>query len=145
ELTPQAYLRALPAVTLANEWPVGFHPNTVPFYLVCRLASREGIKVLMTGEGADELFGGYAAFRSNARRRRLEAWKGRLARVLAWVGLGRLGRLLDWLTVSDAHYGMRSEAGALLTRGQSLVPVRAAHDAYAFVADPVEREFHADL
>src|SRR5207253_6525785 len=124
ELTPEAYLRALPGVTYANEWPVGFHPNTVPFYLVCRLASQDGVKVLMTGEGADELFGGYAAFRSYARRRRFEVWKRRLARGLAWVGLGRLGRLLDWLTESDGHYGMRSYAGAVVTRGQSLLPVR---------------------
>lgn len=144
-LTPEAYIRTLPRVTHANEWPVGFHPNTVPFYLVCRLAAQDGIKVLMTGEGADELFGGYATFRWNARRRRLETWKAHLTRALARLGLGRLGRLLDRLTESDSHYGSRSRAAALLTRGQSLLPIHEAGDAYAFISQPIEREFQMDL
>jgi asparagine synthase (glutamine-hydrolysing) len=145
ELTPQGYVRALAAVTYANECPVGLHPNTVPFYLVCRLAAQDGVKVLLMGEGADELFGGYAAFRYYTRRRRFDRWKGRLVRALSWVGLGRWGRILDRLTDSEGHYGMRSRAAALLTRGRSLLPIREAQDVYGFIADPVEREFHADL
>jgi asparagine synthase (glutamine-hydrolysing) len=34
-------------------------PHDIPLYRVCSLAHSEGIKVLLDGEGADELFGGY--------------------------------------------------------------------------------------
>jgi len=35
------------------------HPNSLPMYKLCREARKE-VKVLLTGEGADELFGGYS-------------------------------------------------------------------------------------
>ncbi len=37
-----------------------YHPNDVSLYLVCRLAREHNCKVLLCGEGADELWGGYA-------------------------------------------------------------------------------------
>ncbi|MDB5322680.1 MAG: hypothetical protein JWN40_4311 [Phycisphaerales bacterium] len=146
KLTHEGYVRALPQVTYFNEWPVCLHPNTVPFHLVCGLAARRGEKVLLTGEGADELFGGYAIFRAAARRRRLDLWRRRLCSVLGGVGLGRVGRLVEWATRGEGgSAGMRSAAATMLSRGRSLLPVHAAQEAYGFVADPVEREFHADL
>lgn len=39
-----------------------FHPNFVGSYLLTRLASEDGLKVLLSGEGADELFLGYRWF-----------------------------------------------------------------------------------
>lgn len=36
-----------------------YHPNDMSLYIVCEHARDEGLKVLLCGEGADELFGGY--------------------------------------------------------------------------------------
>ena len=42
--------------------PLG-DPVCVPLHFVCRLAREQGIKVVMAGEGADELFWGYPTYR----------------------------------------------------------------------------------
>lgn len=143
EMTPERYVRALTGVTYTNECPVGFHPNTVPFFLVCQLAAADGVKVLLTGEGADELFGGYSTFRANARRRVFALWKRRVLRALSAIGIGRLGRILEWATepMSGAQH---ERMAALATRGQSLLSAGDAEEVYAFVADPIERGFQVD-
>jgi len=41
-----------------NDFPLT-HPNGIGVFLVSELARRNGCKVLLTGEGADETFGGY--------------------------------------------------------------------------------------
>src|SRR5262249_11549392 len=51
--------------------PIAF-PSSVPLYFVSRLA-RDHVKVVLTGEGADELFLGY-------NRYRVTAWNERLGR-----------------------------------------------------------------
>jgi asparagine synthase (glutamine-hydrolysing) len=60
KVTEQETLNHTPIVTYHYEMPLMYHTNAVPFYLVSRLASREGIKVVLTGEGSDEYFIGYA-------------------------------------------------------------------------------------
>jgi asparagine synthase (glutamine-hydrolysing) len=42
-----------------------FHPNFVGSFLIARMAADDGLKVLLSGEGADELFLGYRWFFSN--------------------------------------------------------------------------------
>lgn len=46
-------------------------PVCVPLHHVCRLAAERGVKVVMAGEGADELFWGYPRYRQIMARRRL--------------------------------------------------------------------------
>lgn len=53
------FLRDLPKATYHYEYPIMYHPNSIPFSNVARLASEQGIKPVLTGEGADELFLGY--------------------------------------------------------------------------------------
>jgi len=60
KVTEQETLDYTPIVTYHYEMPLMYHTNAVPFYLVSRLASRSGIKVVLTGEGSDEYFIGYA-------------------------------------------------------------------------------------
>lgn len=35
------------------------HPNIVPMYIICEKAKERGVKVLLSGDGADEIFCGY--------------------------------------------------------------------------------------
>jgi len=60
KVTEQDTLDYTSVVTYHYEMPLMYHTNAVPFYLVSRLASSHGIKVVLTGEGADEYFIGYA-------------------------------------------------------------------------------------
>ncbi len=40
------------------------HPNSIGIYNMCRMAKKNGVKVLLTGEGADEVFAGYRRYAS---------------------------------------------------------------------------------
>jgi asparagine synthase (glutamine-hydrolysing) len=55
----EEYLRLWPMVVYQNDQPNYFTQN-VPFTAVASAARRDGFKVLLSGEGSDELFGGYS-------------------------------------------------------------------------------------
>src|SRR5687767_3365265 len=55
-----AFVGALDAASWHMDQPIG-HPNSLALWLLAR-RSREHATVLLSGEGADELFGGYARF-----------------------------------------------------------------------------------
>ncbi len=55
------YVDSLPLVVWHHDEPLD-HPHTVHLAYICRLA-RERVKVVLTGEGSDELFGGYPRYR----------------------------------------------------------------------------------
>ncbi len=57
-----------PSVIAHTERPV-LRTAPAPLYLLSRLASSEGYKVVLTGEGADEVFAGYDLFREAKVRR----------------------------------------------------------------------------
>lgn len=46
------------------------HPHDMPYFAVCRACADDGIKVLLSGEGADEMFGGY-----EPQQRLYERWR----------------------------------------------------------------------
>jgi len=56
-LTPDVFYRSLPKLIWHEDEPL-WAPPSVALYLVSELASRE-VKVVLTGEGSDELFAGY--------------------------------------------------------------------------------------
>lgn len=65
-LTRDIFLRAFVYTTYITETPLTLL-NTVPLFLVSKLAYEQGVRVLLSGEGADELFGGYVSqIRQNA-------------------------------------------------------------------------------
>jgi asparagine synthase (glutamine-hydrolysing) len=57
-LTPEGFRRVLPLVVSLSDLPLT-HPNSVAYYLICKVAREHGVVVLLSGEGADELYGGY--------------------------------------------------------------------------------------
>jgi asparagine synthase (glutamine-hydrolysing) len=59
-VTPEEYFNALPKLIWHEDEPIAF-PSSVPLYFVSRLA-RQHVKVVLTGEGADELFLGYPRY-----------------------------------------------------------------------------------
>lgn len=56
---PQMMLRDWAHTTYHYDCPIVIHVNAIPFASVARLARDSGIKAVLTGEGADELFLGY--------------------------------------------------------------------------------------
>ena len=56
---PENMLADWAETTYFYENPLIVHTNAIPFSSVARLANRSGVKAVLTGEGADELFLGY--------------------------------------------------------------------------------------
>lgn len=78
------FFNALPRLIWHEDEPITW-PSSVSLYFVSRLASRY-VKVVLTGEGADELFGGYARYRFYLWNRRWIRVYGLLpASARAWV------------------------------------------------------------
>jgi len=68
-VSPEEFFNALPRLIWHEDEPIAF-PSSVPLYFVSRLAA-EHVKVVLTGEGADELFLGYPWYRVTAWNERL--------------------------------------------------------------------------
>jgi asparagine synthase (glutamine-hydrolysing) len=77
---PGSLIRLFPAVTWFMDQP-SFHPSDLPLLLLTRGMREGGVKAVLTGEGADELFGGYGRYRGSWRRWR--RWRRR--RPLRWL------------------------------------------------------------
>ena len=71
------------------------HPNSVAHYLISKVAREHGVIVLLSGEGADELFGGYSW---NYRRKRMLL---RLQPLLRRVP----AKAYDWLASRSSRNG----------------------------------------
>ncbi len=82
-VTPQEMMDFLPLITWYLDDPVA-DPALVPLYFIAREA-RKHVKVVLSGEGADELFGGYTIYREPISLRGFDKVPTPLRR-----GLGRL-------------------------------------------------------
>jgi asparagine synthase (glutamine-hydrolysing) len=76
-VSPQQFFGALPKLVWHEDEPIAF-TSSVPLYFVSRLA-QEHVKVVLTGEGADELFLGYNWYRVTAWNERFGRAYSRLA------------------------------------------------------------------
>jgi asparagine synthase (glutamine-hydrolysing) len=89
----QEFFEALPRLIWHEDEPIAW-PSSVSLYFVSKLAS-ERVKVVLTGEGSDELFAGYSRYRFYLLNRRLAvAWRllpaGLRRRIRDWVAETRL-------------------------------------------------------
>lgn len=62
-ISPEEYLKELPKIIWHMDDPLA-DPAAIPLYFVAREA-RKHVKVVLSGEGADELFGGYNIYRES--------------------------------------------------------------------------------
>ena len=86
-VSPAEMMETLPLIVWYLDDPVA-DPALVPLYFIAREA-RKHVKVVLSGEGADELFGGYTIYREPISLRPLERLPRSVRR-----GLGRLGAVL---------------------------------------------------
>ena len=125
-VTPQEMMDVLPLVVWYLDDPVA-DPSLVPLYFIAREA-RQHVKVVLSGEGADELFGGYTIYREPISLRPLASLPAPLRR-----GLGRVGERLP--------EGMRGKD--LLRRGSIGIEERYYGNARIFRPDEMQGLFRA--
>jgi asparagine synthase (glutamine-hydrolysing) len=88
------FFNALPNLVWHEDEPITW-PSSVPLYFVAKLAS-EDVKVVLTGEGSDELFAGYERYRRYLWNRKALAW-------YRMVPSGIRNRIRRSLAESDVH------------------------------------------
>ena len=73
-VSQEEFFQALPRLIWHEDEPIAW-PSSVSLSFVSQLASRE-VKVVLTGEGSDELFGGYARYAHHLRNaRHMDLWR----------------------------------------------------------------------
>jgi asparagine synthase (glutamine-hydrolysing) len=84
-LTPEVIAQAIGEIAYYHETPIN-HEGSIGIYLVCQLAKSRGVSVLLSGEGADELFAGYKRYQlvhdRLKRARMVSQWTSRIDRWL---------------------------------------------------------------
>ena len=98
EIAPDV-LELLPLLTHHLDEPIG-DPAAINTYLICTAARQAGVKVLLSGMGADELFAGYRKHRANLLARRYQRVPAALRCPVHAV--------VDRLPVASARRGYRS-------------------------------------
>jgi asparagine synthase (glutamine-hydrolysing) len=152
------FVEALPQIVWYLDEPVA-DPALVPLFFIAREA-RKHVKVVLSGEGADELFGGYTIYREPLSLKPFEFLprpvRRSLGRASAPLPEGMRGKSLlhrGSLTLEERYYGnARSFSDAQLravlpgfrpewTHTDVTAPVYAASQGW----DPVARMQHIDL
>ncbi|MEX0739692.1 MAG: asparagine synthase (glutamine-hydrolyzing) [Pseudohongiella sp.] len=104
EVTPEQFFAALPHLIWHEDEPLAF-TSSVPLHLLSKLAS-EHVKVVLTGEGADELFIGYDyRYRVTALNQR---WGNRFNSVSTSRGRQRIADMIPRLPRQIRRYAERS-------------------------------------
>jgi asparagine synthase (glutamine-hydrolysing) len=93
EVSPEDIENNLDRLTWAHDEPLT-HPNSIPMHLIFRDAKeRVGVTVLLSGEGADEVFGGYEWYATAHRRDSLRKVPAVSLMAAAAPALGKLATL----------------------------------------------------
>jgi asparagine synthase (glutamine-hydrolysing) len=116
------FAEELPLLAWLYDEPMG-QPPAIPTYLMCRAAKRH-VTVMLTGEGADELFGGYSKYVFEQFAMALDwlpaAAREGLLRGMARVPFhdGRLRKLAEILSIGDRTRRYASWYGGFDTTSQ---------------------------
>jgi asparagine synthase (glutamine-hydrolysing) len=157
-VTQAEFVEALPQIVWYLDEPVA-DPALVPLYFIAREA-RKHVKVVLSGEGADELFGGYTIYREPLSLRPFDYLprpvRRSLGRAAKPLPEGMRGKSLlhrGSLTLEERYYGnARSFSDAQLrgvlpgfrpewTHTDVTAPIYAESEGW----DPVARMQHIDL
>ncbi|MEU5040047.1 asparagine synthase (glutamine-hydrolyzing) [Streptomyces griseorubiginosus] len=98
EIAPNV-LDLLPQMTYSLDEPIG-DPAAINTFLICQAAREAGVKVMLSGMGADELFAGYRKHLANLLALRYQRVPGPLRRGVSGV--------VDRLPVATSRRGLRS-------------------------------------
>ncbi|SDH11056.1 asparagine synthase (glutamine-hydrolysing) [Lentzea fradiae] len=157
-VSAQEMMDALPLITWYLDDPVA-DPALVPLWFIAREA-RQHVKVVLSGEGADELFGGYTIYREPLSLAAFEKVPGALRKAMGKVSTkiphGVRGKDLlrrGALTLEERYYGnariflddhlrqvLRTYDPAVSHMDVTAQPYRESRD-----WDPVTRMQHVDL
>lgn len=139
ELTGESFRATLPRATYLSDYPLT-HPNSVAYLQISEVARARGVIVLLSGEGADELFGGYSW--SYRRMRTLERIKP-LVQLLPRKVIDQL------ILIAYSMAGLPATAHrfrevlpttvAAIDRFARAEWTKACEDAYAFIESPTDR------
>ena len=148
KLNRQQFSDALVETIYHSDFPI-YNLNAVPVYYISRMARDMGVKVLLAGEGGDELFGGYEwrygrLFRNVRSRRRYGRWIARLLNRtsdLAYVTRDDLFLPHFRTTTDDAANALKFASGFL---GRS-ARFKQSLAAYAFIDSLEERYAQAAM
>ncbi|OFS37025.1 asparagine synthase (glutamine-hydrolyzing) [Corynebacterium sp. HMSC069E04] len=121
-VSPEEYAEAVPKIMWYLDNPVA-DPSLVPLYFVAQEA-RKHVKVVLSGEGADELFGGYTIYKEPLSLAPFEKIPSPLRR-----GLGNLSQVLP--------EGMKGKS--LLNRGSMTMEERYYGNARSFNFEQLQR------
>jgi asparagine synthase (glutamine-hydrolysing) len=122
--------RELMRLTWANDEPLT-HPNSVPMHLIFREAKeRQRITVLLSGEGADEMFGGYRRYKASAYRDRLRKIPALSGLIPLAPGVGKLSTLKKVLhrdyPITGSAFATKNEVEQLLAGNAEYLETRRA-------------------
>jgi asparagine synthase (glutamine-hydrolysing) len=157
-VSPAEMMEAIPLIVWYLDDPVA-DPALVPLWFIAREA-RQHVKVVLSGEGADELFGGYTIYREPLSLAAFEKVPGTLRKAMGRVSTripeGVRGKDLlrrGALTLEQRYYGnariFRDDQlrSVLRTFDPSITHADATAKPYRESADwdPVSRMQHVDL
>jgi asparagine synthase (glutamine-hydrolysing) len=109
-VSPEDFFTSIPDLTWQRDLPLTF-PASIPLFFVAQLARQE-VKVVLTGEGSDELFAGYGRYRRGLQNLRL-------ARTLDALLPARLrdGLAAAVNQLGDDYVGSRIKRSGIARRG----------------------------
>jgi asparagine synthase (glutamine-hydrolysing) len=136
----EAFRRNLPRAIYFSDTPLT-HPNSVAFLLLSEFARQHGVIVLLSGEGADEVFGGYVQRYRRYRQLLL------LKRLVAYLPMkARKAIAMAGYACEDIPYTELSEYPGLLAHSIAFLDNFSRADlrlrcreAYRFVSNEAER------
>ena len=133
------FRRELPRIIRQSDLPLT-HANSVAYSIICRIARERGVIVLLSGEGADELFGGYAwRYRRMGRMQRLARFLAKLPRRVR-TGIELAGAVSLDLPVEARRFDQLLPQAVQLADGYARRDWRARCEAaYDFVPDADDR------
>jgi len=109
----ETYFRTLPEAIVANDQPLFFSQH-VASMAVAKALRKDGFKVVLTGDGADELFGGYPWYAQAYRQWRKDAVRAK------WIPDNRFTRAIGKRIPGLRPVNIEEEIACYLTRGHPL-------------------------